>query len=253
MHIIGRGFLASNLADAYPDAHPEVVCLAAGVSSTWVTDPTEFDREANTVYDALRLCRDEKRKLLFFSTASYAMYGNTERPAAESGPLCPPSVYGRHKLALESCVRTAGVEHLILRLSHVVGPYQREHQFLPSIVRQVKDGAVTIHQGAHRDLLDARELVGAVGGLLDAGVGDTVVNVASGLPQPVERIVDGVARRLGVEVERTYLPDRYSRTEASLDHVRSLVPEFGVGARTGPGYLDGLLDLYLEPAAPDPV
>ncbi|MEZ0095640.1 NAD-dependent epimerase/dehydratase family protein [Streptacidiphilus sp. EB129] len=248
MHIIGRGFLARNLADAFADAHPEVVGLAAGVSSTWVTDPAEFDREAAAVYEAIRLCRSEKLTLLFFSTASYAMYGTTSGPAHEAGPLFPPSVYGRHKLALESCVRSGGVDHLILRLSHVVGPYQREHQLLPSLVQQVKDGSVTVFRGAHRDLLDVTDLVAVIDRLLREGVRNAVVNVASGMPQPVELIVDGVARRLGADPERLELPGRPSRTEVSLRQLVELVPDFTAASVDGPCYLNRLLDRYLAPA-----
>ena len=251
MQIIGNGFLARNLAVAFGDRFADVVAFAAGVSSTSITEAAPFDREAEALYAALRQCSAQGGTLLYFSTASFAMYGHTDHPATEDGPLFPPSAYGRHKLALETCVRASGVPYLVLRLSHVVGPHQRPHQLLPAIVQQVGSGHVVVYRGAHRDLLDTRALVHVIDALLTAEVRDVVVNVASGRPWPVEEIVDGVARRLGVEPARAYPPVRFSRTEVSLDRLRDLVPDFGKNSAVAPdddGYLGMLLDRYLERA-----
>ncbi|GGO97764.1 NAD-dependent epimerase/dehydratase family protein [Wenjunlia tyrosinilytica] len=251
MQIIGNGFLGHNLADAFAERFPEVTAFAAGVSSTAGTASADFDREAHLLYEVLRKCREEHRSLLFFSTASAAMYGASAAvygasgtSGIEDGPVQPPSVYGRHKLALESVVRSSGVEHLILRLSHVVGRHQRSHQLLPALVHQVMTGAVTVHQGAHRDLLDVRDLVHAVGRLLDDGVRGRVVNVASGAPQPVEAIVDGIERRLGARAQRVNRPGPTAVTRASTRRLRLLVPDLDTG-RTPAEYLDRVLDAYL--------
>ncbi|MDG6106855.1 NAD-dependent epimerase/dehydratase family protein [Dactylosporangium aurantiacum] len=249
MQIIGNGFLARNLDAAFGERFPEVTALAAGVSSTSVTDAAAFDREAEVLYAALRGCVAQGRTLLYFSTASFAMYGHTAAPATEDGPLFPPSAYGRHKLALEACVRASGARHVVLRLSHVVGPHQRPHQLLPAIVRQVGSGTVTVYRGAHRDLLDARDLMHVIDRILVADPGDVVVNVASGRPLPVEEIVDGVAARLGAAPDRVYSTGPLARTEVSLERLRALVPDFGTAgpvAPGDPGYLGMLLDRYLD-------
>ncbi|KPI16454.1 NAD-dependent epimerase/dehydratase [Actinobacteria bacterium OK074] len=254
MRIIGDGFLGRNLATAFGDRFPEVTALASGVSSTSTTTSAEYDREAQLLYGVLEECLRERRRLLFFSTASFAMYGFPEGAAAESDPVRPPNVYGRHKLALESVVRASGVDHLILRLSHVVGLHQRPHQLLPTLVRHVLAGEVTVHQGAHRDLLDVRDLLHAVGELLAHGVSREVLNVASGHPQPVESVVTAIERRLGVTAHRRTRPGAPAVTRASVRRLRGLVPDFcstGAGA-TGldpadpqQAYLERLLDAYL--------
>jgi nucleoside-diphosphate-sugar epimerase len=244
MQIVGKGFLARNLSEGLGDRYPTVTAIAAGVSSQSVTATADFDREANLLYDVLAECRDRRRTLLFFSTASFAMYGAASVPALESGPVCPPAVYGRHKLALESCIRSAGVDFLILRLSHLVGPYQRVHQLLPSVVAQIRAGAVTVYQGAHRDLLDVQDLVYVIDRLLDTGTRDEVINVVSGVPQPVDNIIDGIERRLGANVERRYVPGEVLMTRASKERLEELVPNFGA-ERIPPNYLDQMLDRYL--------
>lgn len=249
MQIIGRGFLARNLTDSLGARHPGVTALAAGVSSTSVTAADQLDREAELVYRTLAECRARRRTLLFFSTASFAMYGSRDVPAPESGPLCPPSVYGRHKLALESSITSAGVDFLILRLSHLVGPHQREHQLLPALAGQVQTGTVTVHRGAYRDLLDVADLVHAIDQLLTGRVRDQVINVASGTPEPVERVIEGIERRLGRTARRVYVPGAVARTLVSTDRLRCLgadLPAVDAGA----GYLDRLLDQYLVSTAP---
>jgi nucleoside-diphosphate-sugar epimerase len=246
MQIVGRGFLARNLTEAFGDRYPHVTALAAGVSSTSVTAAAELDREADLLYETLRACRARRRTLLFFSTASFAMYGSTSTPAAETDPLYPPSVYGRHKLALEACVRSSTVDYLILRLSHLVGPHQRAHQILPGLSRQVRDGVVTLQRGAHRDLLDTEDLMRAIDGLCRRGVRAQVVNVVSGLPQPVESIVEGIERRLGMSARREHVASTATRTLASTRLLYELVPDL---AHPGPGYLDRLLDRYVARAS----
>jgi NDP-hexose 4-ketoreductase len=245
VRIIGDGFLARNLAEEFGDRFPGVTALACGVSSTSTAAPAEYDREAQVLYDALDTCARQGRQLLFFSTASFSMYGFTDggEAAAESDPVRPPNTYGRHKLALESVVRSFGAEYLVLRLSHAVGGHQRPHQLLPTLVRQIRAGEVTVHQGAHRDLLDVRDLLHAVGRLLGDGVSGEVLNVASGVPQPVESIVTAIERRLGVTARRLERPGSPAVTRVSLERLRRFVPDF----RAAPDekYLDALLDAYL--------
>jgi nucleoside-diphosphate-sugar epimerase len=244
VQIVGSGFLARNLDDPRLDRYDGVVAVAAGVSSTSVTAAADFDREADLVYELLRRCRADGRTLLFFSTASFAMYGNGDAPATEDGPLFPPTAYGRHKLALESCVRRSGADFLILRLSHLVGPHQRGHQLLPAMIEQVRSGTVTLYRDAHRDLLDTADLVDVIDALLGRGIRDEVINVVSGVPQPIKRIVAGIEQRMGTRAERTVIDGHAAQTTVSLRRLRRFVPG-ALADATGPGYLDRLLDRYL--------
>ncbi|GAB2904533.1 NAD-dependent epimerase/dehydratase family protein [Streptomyces heilongjiangensis] len=244
MRIIGEGFLARNLTDTFGDRFPDWTAIASGVSSTSTTTAAEYGREARLVQDVLAECLRDGQRLLFFSTASFAMYGFSERAAAETDPVRPVNEYGRHKLALEGAVRSSGAAHLVLRLSHVVGRHQRAHQLLPTLVRNVLAGEVTVHEGAHRDLLDVADLMHAVWRLLTDGVTGEVVNVASGVPQPVEAVVAAIERRLRVTARHVRHPGSAAVTRASVDRLRTLVPDFRAGIADA-DYLDALLDAYL--------
>lgn len=243
MQVVGSGFLAGHIS-ALSDVHEHVTVIAAGVSWTQATSIADFDREAGLVNDVLRRCRAEGRTALFFSTAASGMYGAPDSPGTETGPVFPLNAYTRHKLAIESVIRLSGADHLILRLSHVVGPGQPSHQLFPSLVRQIQSGAVRIHRAAHRDLLDVRHLVQVIDHLLTARVRNEVVNVASGVQQPVERIVDEIAKQLGTHPRREVVEGTSGTGDIDISRLRSLVPQIG---RIGFGhdYLERLVARYV--------
>jgi NDP-hexose 4-ketoreductase len=222
MEIVGTGFLARHL-QTLSGTRPDVVVLAAGVSSAISTSAADFARERALLRMVARRCRTTGRLLVFFSTASTGMYGGTDGAGREDVPVTLCSPYGAHKLALEEQLREAGPGFLVLRLAHVTGPGQPAHQLLPSLTRQVLAGRVTVHRGASRDLIGVRDVVTIIGMLLDADVRNQTVNVASGRDVPVERIVDHLAQRLGQDPEREYVPDG-RRNQVSVAKLRALVP-----------------------------
>jgi hypothetical protein len=115
---------------------------------------------------------------------------------------------------------------------------------MPALVKQVLSGAVTVYRGAHRDLLDVRHMRHALDRLLALGVSGRVVNVASGVPEPVERIVTGIERRLETNARWTFVDVGEGRAVVSIARLRSLVPEVDDLA-FGENYLSRLLDRYL--------
>ncbi len=222
MEIVGTGFLARHL-QPLSGTRPDVVVLAAGVSSAISNSAADFVREQALLRRVARRCRETVRQLVFFSTSSTGMYGATDGAGREDVPVIPQNPYGAHKLALEEQVREAGTDFLVLRLGHTTGPGQPAHQLLPSLTRQVRAGRVTVQCGASRDLIGVRDVVTIIGMLLDADVRNQTVNVASGWDVPVERIVDYLARRLGQDPEREYVPGG-RRNQVSVAKLRALVP-----------------------------
>ncbi|GAA0297021.1 NAD-dependent epimerase/dehydratase family protein [Streptomyces polychromogenes] len=252
MEIIGRGFVAQNFR-AIAHRHPDAVVYATGVASTTATSSADFDRDAAQLYETIRACRAEGRRLVFLSTASAAMYGSCEGAAMEEdGPVYPSLPYGRHKLAMEVAVARSGVDHLICRMTNLVGRAQRPHQLLPSLVSQVRAGRVRVHSGAHRDLLDVAHAGAAVDSLLQAGVRDEVVNLASGCSVPVEQVVSCIEDRLGMRAEREVVAPagRGSAAPVSIAKLKRLVPGVEEQFGLGPRYFESVIDRYLAlPAA----
>lgn len=242
MQIIGHGFLARHLA-RIAGSHPDAVVLAAGVTRTGCTDMAEFARETALLHRVLERCAGQGHRLVFLSTASTGMYGGAE-PGSEDQPVTTPSDYGRHKRALERTVSESGVDHLVLRLSHVTGPHQPPHQLVPALIRQIREGKVVIHQGASRDLIDAADAVLLIDRLLTLGVSHEIVNVASGVHIPIEQVVDHLEARLGIAASHEPGPVAVPNT-VSIDKLRGLVADCPDFPR---GYPRTVLDRYLTSA-----
>ncbi|MEU5050611.1 SDR family oxidoreductase [Streptomyces sp. NPDC021096] len=254
MDIVGNGFLARHLRPL-AGRHPDTVVLAAGVSSAGGTSWEAFAREAALLGEVAERCRATGRRLLFFSTASTGMYGAGPGPGTEDRPVTPCTPYGVHKLSLEERLRASGAAHLVLRLSHVVGPGQPPHQLLPGLVRQLRDGTVRIHRGATRDLIAVADVVTVVDRLLTLDLRGQTVNVASGEAVPVDTIVDHLERRLGLAARREHQDAGGPPVVTGIctRKLRGLVPEtarMGFGPTYYRRVLDGFLDLPDERAAP---
>lgn len=249
MEVIGNGFLARHLRPHFGQRHPDVVVIAAGVSSAGSTEGDAFDREANLVYEVLRRCREEGRTAVFFSTASTGMYAGLECPGTEHGPVFPRTPYGRHKLGLERVCALSGARHLVLRLGYVVGAGAPPDQLLPALTRQILAGEVTVFRGAYRDLVDVQHLMLALDRLLTAGVAGEVVNVATGAPLCVEELLEALSRRLGANPRWSYVTHDLEPAAVNTAKLRRLVPEFAE-LDFGPGYLDVLLDRYVDVNVP---
>lgn len=250
MHIVGTGFLAGEFR-RIADRHDDVTLLAAGVSATMTTSQEPFQREADLLYRCLDECQARGSRLVFFSTASTGMYSRPGSAGREDDPIRPATAYGRHKLAMEAVIGSSGVGHLILRLAHVVGRRQRPHLLLPALVAQVVNGRVQLQRHACRDVIDIDDVVGIVDRLLDCDAGRTVVNIASGVATPVERIVDHIADRLRLDPERVFVAGS-PNPPISLTRLRHLVPairECGFDA----GYYRRVLDKYIDSCVPAPV
>src|SRR3954471_8433426 len=157
MLIVGHGFISQSFMPLR-ERHPDVLLFGAGVSNSLCENTQEFRREADLLYSAIRYCQGHQLRLGYFSSAGM-VYGNYEQEVREDGPVFPRSSYGRHKLAMESVIRLAGVRYLILRLANPVGPNQQQHQLLPALYDQVRRGFVEVWSGAHRDLIAIDDVV----------------------------------------------------------------------------------------------
>jgi nucleoside-diphosphate-sugar epimerase len=242
MDIVGTGFLARSLRPL-AGRHPGTVALAAGESRTSGASDVDYAREAALLRDVAKQCAATGQRLLFFSTAATGMYGLAEGSGREETPVNPATPYGAHKLALEEQLRDSGVDHLILRLAHLVGPHGRHHQLIPTLVRQVRQGVVSLHRGAARDLIGVSDMLSIIDRLLAAGLRADTVNVASGFAVPVEDIVDHLARALRLVPRKKYV-DTGVRYAISTEKLRALIPQVA-DMGFGPDYYRRVLNDFI--------
>jgi NDP-hexose 4-ketoreductase len=237
MEIVGHGFLARHL-EPLCGSHPRALVLAAGLPRQKLPE-SEHDRETAVVRETIERCRQQGQMLVFFSTAS--MYGEPGCRGREDDSIFPSNRYGRHKLGLETLIRGSGVDHLILRLSFVVGPHSPGFRLVPALVEQILSGHVEVHRWARRDMIYVTDFVNIVDRLLDTGISNQIVNVASGDCANIVQIIDHIERCLKVTAERTMVNAGTCHCP-SVEKLRGLVPEFGFW----PGYYRYVIDRYLE-------
>jgi nucleoside-diphosphate-sugar epimerase len=243
MRIVGRGFIAQGMA-YLTDRHPGTVVFASGVSSGQSSADEQFQREADLLFSELTRCKADSGRFVYFSSASPGMYAKGTCDGTEDGPVYPASAYCRHKLAMERIVLAAGVDYLIIRLTHTMGSRQRAHQLLPSLVRQIRSGCLTIHRGSHRDLIDVADAITIIGQLLDLDLRHEIVNVASGFSTPVERVIEHVERGLGTTADKHYVdvPEDTNVSVAKLMHLVPAAAALGFDAR----YFETVIDRHLK-------
>ncbi|MFF8726197.1 NAD-dependent epimerase/dehydratase family protein [Streptomyces sp. NPDC015171] len=227
MRIVGKGFTATALGPI-AHHHPGVAVLAAGVSRIRPEYAHhDLAREAALVADQARRCASRGEKLVYFSTASAALYGAPRCSGTEDCRHAPRTAYGRHKLAMEQLVKESGCSWLILRLTHLVGPRQQPYQLVPALVAQALDGRVRVLRRSSRDLLDVEDFVAMTDMLLGSGIERETVNVASGRSTEVEAIIDHVAALTATDPVRDYIEES-SRHSVSIEKLRSLSPRSGM-------------------------
>jgi len=115
-----------------------------------------------------------------------------------------------------------------------------------SLAAQVLSGTVTVWHGAARDLIDAADVAAIVADLVDNGVWDETINVASGVAVPIEQLVDELERALGVAAQRCYAGTA-SAHRVSNEKLLRLAPAT-VRLGFGPEYHRGLVQRALGAA-----
>jgi NDP-hexose 4-ketoreductase len=222
LEVVGTGMIARAFA-AHSAELPRGIVCASGVADSQSTDPAAFERERELIRELVDRAADRDAVLVYFSGAP--VYGRSDEPHVETGHVAPETPYGRHKLDCERLIAASGVRYLVLRLPNVVGPVGHPNQLVPSLVAQIVAGHVVVRSQATRDLLDVDDVVSIVEALLRHGTTDTIVNVASGVSTPVERLAGLIATILD-RTPTVALVDGGDRQTFSTALVRDLLPDY---------------------------
>lgn len=143
----------------------------------------------------LELCRLNKAKLIYFS--SY-MYGHPQyQPIDENHPMQAYNPYSQTKLICEKLCegynRDFGVEITIFRPFNIYGNGQHPDFLIPSIIKQAKEGSITIKDDRpKRDYIHVEDVVRAVLAAIknwNKSASIDVFNIGSGVSHSVNEIV----------------------------------------------------------------
>lgn len=172
--IVGNGLLAKGFQKI---EHDNVVFMCAGVSGSTTVNAEACEREYDLVYKTIQSHPD---KLLVYTSSLSCFNGQ--------------SPYDKHKINVERIVQNT--KHLIVRVGNLVGPDQKQWQFYPSIVQQVKAKSVTVAD-CRRDIIDIRDYISFIDNLIGIGCNKLVTSFGSLHPPAVIDIVRHLEKKYG--------------------------------------------------------
>jgi len=210
-----------------------VVHLAARtfVPDSWVEPAAFLGTNLLGTVNALEFCRSHKSRLVFLS--SY-LYGNPHSlPIAEDFDVLVNNPYAlSKKLAEETCQFYSdcyGLDITILRVFNIYGGGQDDKFLIPSIVRQVQQGAEINVKDLEpkRDFLYIDDLLDAVACAVEHPHRFEIFNIASGNSHSVREVIDCVqkitGRTVSVHSENVRRQNEIMDTRADITKARRML------------------------------
>jgi UDP-glucose 4-epimerase len=155
------------------------------------------------------------RRLVFCSTLDVYSRDAFERVVDEQSPIGPVGLYGLSKLLgeglAESYARSAGTEHITLRIGHVYGPGEERYtKLVPETIRRLLSGQSPRIVGDgddRRDLLYVDDAAEALARSCIATLGGVrTINIARGESYPILDVVNTIAELVGYHGTPEHLP-----------------------------------------------
>jgi dTDP-glucose 4,6-dehydratase len=172
------------------------------------------------------------------------VYGTAEaEPMDEEHPLNPRSPYAATKAGADRLAYAYYVTYelpiVIVRPFNNYGPYQHPEKVVPRFITQALAGQpLTVHGDGHasRDWLYVEDHAEAIDAVLAADLSDVageVLNVATGIDIPVERIADLVLEQLGKPASlKSHVPERPGQVDRHIGSTEKAERLLGWTART---------------------
>jgi nucleoside-diphosphate-sugar epimerase len=149
-------------------------------------------------------CLDRDSLECFIQIGSSDEYGDTPSPQKENSREAPISPYSFGKVAtthfLQMLFRTEQFPVVIFRLFLVFGPGQNNQRLLPQIINRCLQNKTfpTSAGRQYRDFCFIEDIaIGVLMGLLNPDVQGKVINLASGRPVKIRKIVENIQQLIG--------------------------------------------------------
>jgi nucleoside-diphosphate-sugar epimerase len=206
----------------------------------WCVKPGEWANSLDNfrwVQASLELVRQfreagGKRAVLIGSDAEYDQnYGFC---AERITPCHPDTLYGVCKVSLSALVaayaQRTGFSLAWARCFGVYGPHEHPQRLVSSVIRALlkQEAARCSHGRQIRDFLYVQDVADAIAALLVSSV-TGAINIASGQPTPLQRVILTIAAQLGREdlVQLGALPPASHEVPLLVADIRRLTDEVG--------------------------
>jgi len=222
---------------AMEQVRPDYLVHLAAISFVQHEDAEAFYR-VNVVgtLNLLQALADAKvtpRRVLIASSAN--VYGNAAGIVSESQVPQPVNHYAASKLAMEHMVQTwcERLPIVMTRPFNYTGVGQQQHFLAPKIVSHFKRRAQTIELGnvdVERDFSDVRFVASVYRRLLECDSAGQKVNICSGRPYSLKKILAVIQEIAGYEIEVRINPAFVRHAEVktlvgSTDKLHDLIGE----------------------------
>lgn len=227
--VIGNGLIARAFKESL-GKNEDVVVFASGVSNSTQVDQAEFEREMNL----LKKCIDDNpnKKLIYFSTLSIIDSVVKQRP------------YVAHKINVETLIRECASNYLIFRVSNVVGSSMNPYTVLNFLFNAVsKEIQIEVWPDTERNLLDIDDLKFLVESILESGVVNKTINLASGKNVTVGQMVKTIELFLGKKANVKTI-DKSNSLNIDLTDIDDYLNQIEQKKENGVTYLNYLLNKY---------
>jgi UDP-glucose 4-epimerase len=158
------------------------------------------------------------KRVLYASTSS--VYGNTEPPLRENGPLDIPNFYAVSKYCMEQLARMFYLQYDLevigFRFMSVYGPREDHKKNFANLVSQfiwdVEEGRAPVVYGdgeQTRDFTNVSDIIQAIRRAMETPrpLGSTVFNVGTGKGTPVNELVELLGELMGRPVNPQHIPN----------------------------------------------
>lgn len=226
--VIGNGLLAKAFLDY--KSSTEILIFASGVSNSLETNKAAFNREFNLLINTIATYAD--CKLVYFSTISIDDPSVSERP------------YIAHKQRLENYIKKNVSSYIICRISNVVGSLDNKHTILNYLVNALKnDSSIDIWSFAERNLIDIDDVKFIIDNILEAGVGNTTVTIATSESVMVPAILAQIEVYLQKKAKANLISKGNSLV-IDVSYIMPLLKEIEIIKGKGLTYIANLLKKY---------
>ena len=225
--VVGNGMVAK-LFKRY-ETNDDFLIFASGVSNSKSTDTADYLREFNSLKECVE--NNTAKTLAYFSTTSV------------NDPAELASSYVMHKLNLERYIELNTKNHIIFRVSNLVGKSPNKNTVLNFFTRHIIEGVhFNLWVNASRNLIGVDDFYNIADYILrDKSHMNKTINIANPSNYPVKKIIETI--ELFKHRKADYTPvDKGCSYQIEIEEIKPIIKQLGINF--GEGYLEALLNKY---------